>query len=188
MAKASFSLITVISPGALASPSRMGVAPTTTRTAASSGARGARVPRTTRESRARRSALSFAKSREVRRGAMMEFDSDDIAYRPTTGVRRLHETPLIAASESSLMGYGALVEDPHNFPIEIVRWPAQGWRQIDANSGNQGGVTQVYSTSGGRARRCMRATTRLGTATCSAGAIGPKRPRTAAPRPVVNVR
>jgi ureidoglycolate lyase len=73
---------------------------------------------------------------------MMEFDSDDIAYRPTTGVRRMHETPLVAASESSLIGYGALVDDPHNFPIEIVRWPAQGWRQIDANSGNQGGVTE----------------------------------------------
>ena len=73
---------------------------------------------------------------------MMEFDSDDIAYRPTTGVRRMHETPLVAASESSLMGYGTLVDDPHNFPIEIVRWPARGWRQIDANSGNQGGITE----------------------------------------------
>ena len=73
---------------------------------------------------------------------MMGFDSDDIAYRPTTVVRRMHEAPLIAASERSLMGYGTLVDDPHNFPMEIVRWPAQGWRQVDANSGNQGGVTE----------------------------------------------
>lgn len=72
----------------------------------------------------------------------MEFDPDEIAYAPTTGVRRMHETPLIAASASSLRGYGALVEDPDDFPIEIVRWPAQGSRPIDLNSGNQGGVTE----------------------------------------------
>jgi ureidoglycolate lyase len=72
----------------------------------------------------------------------MEFDPTEIAYTPTIGVRRMHETPLVAASESSLMGYGALVDDPHGFPIEISRWPAQGWRPIDANSGNQGGVTR----------------------------------------------
>jgi ureidoglycolate lyase len=72
----------------------------------------------------------------------MEFDPGDMSYTPTTGVRRMHETPLVAAAESSLSGYGALVDDPKNFPIEIARWPAQGWRPIDANSGNQGGVTE----------------------------------------------
>jgi ureidoglycolate lyase len=72
----------------------------------------------------------------------MEFNPDDISYVPTTGVRRVHETPLIAASERSLEGYGALVDDPRAFPIEIVRWPAQGWRPVDANSGDQGGVTE----------------------------------------------
>ena len=69
-------------------------------------------------------------------------DLDVIAYRPTTGVRRTHETPLVVASDESLKGYGALVDDPKNFPIEIVRWPQQGWRPIDANSGDQGGVTE----------------------------------------------
>jgi ureidoglycolate lyase len=72
----------------------------------------------------------------------MEFDPAGISYTPTVGVRRMHETPLVAASESSLAGYGALVDDPKTFPIEISRWPAQGWRPIDANSGNQGGVTE----------------------------------------------
>ena len=67
---------------------------------------------------------------------------DDIAYVPTTGVRRTHETPLVAATDASLEGYGKLVDDPKTFPIEIVRWPQQGWRPIDANSGDQGGVTQ----------------------------------------------
>jgi ureidoglycolate lyase len=73
---------------------------------------------------------------------MMEFDPTEIAYTPTTGARRIHETPLVAATEESLAGYGCLVDDPHGFPIEIVRWPAQGWRRVDLNSGDQGGVTE----------------------------------------------
>jgi len=72
----------------------------------------------------------------------MDFDPTEISHTPTIGVRRMHETPLVAASESSLSGYGALVDDPHGFPIEISTWPPQGWRPIDANCGNQGGVTE----------------------------------------------
>ena len=65
-----------------------------------------------------------------------------IAYLPTTGVRRVVQTPLVAATDESLAGYGRLVDDPSSFPIEIVRWPAQGWRTVDENSGDQGGVTE----------------------------------------------
>ena len=72
----------------------------------------------------------------------MDFDPKEVAYIPTTGVRQVYETPLIAASDESLKGYGCLVETPTTFPIEIVRWPAQGWRSIDDNSGDQGGVTE----------------------------------------------
>jgi hypothetical protein len=72
----------------------------------------------------------------------MQIDLRQIAYTPSTGVRRIHETPLIAASPESLAGYGRLVDNPREFPIEIVRWPAQGWRAIDKNSGDQGGVTE----------------------------------------------
>jgi ureidoglycolate lyase len=72
----------------------------------------------------------------------MDIDLDDIAYVPTTGVRRVHETPLVIATAASLEGYGCLVDTPAGFPIEIVRWPAQGWRPVDKNSGDQGGVTE----------------------------------------------
>ena len=72
----------------------------------------------------------------------MDFDRGEIAYVPTTGVRTIHETPVVQATEASLAGFGALVADPHAFPIEIVRWPAGGWRPVDANSGDQGGVTE----------------------------------------------
>ena len=66
----------------------------------------------------------------------------EFAYNPSMGVRREHETKVVAATAASLAGYGCLVEDPKTFPIEIVRWPAQGWRPIDENSGDQGGVVE----------------------------------------------
>ena len=72
----------------------------------------------------------------------MDFDLSSISYPPTTGVRRVCETPCVVASADSLKGYGCLVDDPHAFAIEIVRWPAQGWRPVDTNSGDQGGITQ----------------------------------------------
>jgi hypothetical protein len=72
----------------------------------------------------------------------MDIDTGAIAYIPSTGARRVHDTPLLVASEASLAGYGYLVDDPHACKIEIVRWPAQGWRSIDANSGDQGGVAE----------------------------------------------
>jgi len=72
----------------------------------------------------------------------VDISLDQLAYIPSTGARRVHETPLVAATNESLAGYGCLVDDPKSFRIEIVRWPAQGWRPIDANSGDQGGVTE----------------------------------------------
>ena len=72
----------------------------------------------------------------------MDIAELDFAYTPTTGVRQAHETPVVQATDETLKGYGHLVEDPSQCAIEIVRWPAQGWRSIDANSGDQGGVTE----------------------------------------------
>ena len=72
----------------------------------------------------------------------MDFDIGEIAYPPTTGVSRLCAAPLVEATDESLAGYGLLVDDPAACTIEIVRWPAQGWRPIDANSGDQGGVAE----------------------------------------------
>jgi hypothetical protein len=42
----------------------------------------------------------------------MEFNTAEIAYTPTMGVRRLHETPLVAASEANLKGYVIAVGTP----------------------------------------------------------------------------
>jgi hypothetical protein len=73
---------------------------------------------------------------------MDSIDPAEIAYVPSTGVRKMHKAPLVLATEESLEGYGHIVRDPKSFQIEITRWPAQGRRPIDKNSGDQGGVTE----------------------------------------------
>lgn len=54
---------------------------------------------------------------------------------------KIIELPLVAATPESLAGYGRLVDDYAVAEIEIVTWPAQGWRPVDAGTGNEGGVT-----------------------------------------------
>ncbi|MBX3654565.1 MAG: ureidoglycolate lyase [Ramlibacter sp.] len=50
--------------------------------------------------------------------------------------------PVVKATPESLRGYGLLVGDPKQHKVEIVRWPAQGWRGVDIDSGNEAGTTQ----------------------------------------------
>ena len=50
--------------------------------------------------------------------------------------------PVVDASPESLAGYGRLVHDPDDVAIEIVRWPAKGWRPVDPDSGDEGGTTE----------------------------------------------
>jgi hypothetical protein len=50
--------------------------------------------------------------------------------------------PVVDATAESLAGYGTLVDDPERQKIEIVRWPAQGWRPVDLDSGDEGGTTE----------------------------------------------
>ena len=57
------------------------------------------------------------------------------------GLRRVR-MPVVAATAESLAGYGRPIDDPYQHRIEIVRWPAQGWRPVDDDSGDEGGTTQ----------------------------------------------
>ena len=50
-----------------------------------------------------------------------------------------HHVPLIRATDASVKGYGWLVDDPDKCALEITRWPAQGWRPVDEDSGDEGG-------------------------------------------------
>jgi hypothetical protein len=55
---------------------------------------------------------------------------------------RVVETPLVVATAENLAGYGELVRDPKTHRVEIVRWPAQGRRPVDRDSGDEGGTTE----------------------------------------------
>ena len=50
--------------------------------------------------------------------------------------------PVVDATAESLAGYGVLVDDPERQKVEIVRWPAHGWRPVDLDSGDEGGTTE----------------------------------------------
>ncbi len=50
--------------------------------------------------------------------------------------------PIVDATAEALLAYGRLVADPDECRIEIVRWPAQGSRPIDAGTGDQAGTTE----------------------------------------------
>ena len=57
------------------------------------------------------------------------------------GLRRVI-MPVIDATPAELESYGRLVDDPADCEIEIVRWPAQGRRPVDPDSGDEGGTTE----------------------------------------------
>ena len=56
--------------------------------------------------------------------------------------RPVLDVPLVEATDKNVQGYGRLVDDPDLCDIEIVKWPAQGWRPVDDGTGDEGGVTE----------------------------------------------
>eukprot|EP00940_MAST-03C_sp_MAST-3C-sp2_P001385 g1385.t1 len=55
--------------------------------------------------------------------------------------------PIQIATEASLKGLGRLVKDPAAFTteektFEIKKWPAQGWRSLDLETGDEAGTTE----------------------------------------------
>ncbi|MEP6547830.1 MAG: ureidoglycolate lyase [Gammaproteobacteria bacterium] len=57
------------------------------------------------------------------------------------GLKRV-QMPLVDATPETIKPYGRLVDHPEECRVEIVRWPAQGTRPIDADSGDQAGTTE----------------------------------------------
>ncbi|UCH41502.1 MAG: ureidoglycolate hydrolase, partial [Gammaproteobacteria bacterium] len=53
-----------------------------------------------------------------------------------------HDVPLVVADDDTVQGFGCLVDDADDFEIEIVQWPAQGWRPVDAGTGDEGGTVE----------------------------------------------
>lgn len=57
------------------------------------------------------------------------------------------DIPIRIATAESLDGYGHLLESPDQIDVEIVTWPAQGWRPVDEGTGNEAGTTEGTFTS-----------------------------------------
>ena len=55
---------------------------------------------------------------------------------PTVGM------PVVDGTDANLKGYGRLVQDPADCKVEIVRWPAQGTRPVDEDTGDEAGTTK----------------------------------------------
>ncbi len=55
---------------------------------------------------------------------------------------KTHSVPLIEATDEAVSAYGCLVDHPDDIDIEIVTWPAQGWRPIDEGTGNEAGYVE----------------------------------------------
>lgn len=54
----------------------------------------------------------------------------------------LHEVAWVQATEQSLQGYGHFIDDFASAQVQIVTWPAPGWRPVRAGTGNEGGTTE----------------------------------------------
>lgn len=54
--------------------------------------------------------------------------------------------PIVKASPETLAGYGTIVypQDFDTYKVQVVTWPASGWRQVEPGTGNEGGTTQGH--------------------------------------------
>lgn len=71
----------------------------------------------------------------------------DAKEKPSLG---LCHVPLIDATDQTVEGFGRLVDDPDSCEIEIVQWPAQGWRPIDDGTGDEAGWVEGVFHGGWR--------------------------------------
>ena len=72
---------------------------------------------------------------------MAQSAPDYLNPRIPAGLRRV-TLPVLEATDQNLEGYGLLFDDPDRVEVEIVRWPAPGWRPVDPDCGDEGGTTE----------------------------------------------
>src|SRR5262249_37190231 len=95
-----------------------------------------------------RSSCSSARSRRRQRASIAAFapsppmPSFDYLNPDLPADLRRVTMRIVDASVETLAGYGRLVDDRAECEVEIVRWPAQGWRPVDDDSGDEAGTTE----------------------------------------------
>ena len=72
----------------------------------------------------------------------MSLTNTGAALKRNTAPARAVYRELVTATPQNLAGFGHLVSDYAAAEIEIVTWPALGWRPVDAGTGNEGGTTE----------------------------------------------
>ena len=60
----------------------------------------------------------------------------------TRSALSIHDVPLVAATAENFRDYGRLERSFEAAEVEIVTWPAPGWRPVDPDTGNQGGLAE----------------------------------------------
>ncbi len=54
----------------------------------------------------------------------------------------LYYIPVVKGTAESLQGYGRIVEDKDSAIVDIVTWPALGWRKVVPGTGNEAGTSK----------------------------------------------
>ena len=86
--------------------------------------------------------------------------------------------PIVRATDTALQGYGRLVTEARDNAVEIVRWPKQGWRPVDDDSGNEGGTVEGEFVSEWRGDILFGRNTAVGGEYVLAYAVAPADART----------
>lgn len=55
--------------------------------------------------------------------------------------------PIVDANDDNIASYGRMFDRESDVTVEIVRWPAVGWRPVDRDTGDQGGTTEGTFTA-----------------------------------------
>lgn len=63
---------------------------------------------------------------------------------PQNAKYKVHYAKAVKATPETLKGYGTIVPlaDFDSYKVKIATWPAQGWRQVQPGTGNEGGTVE----------------------------------------------
>lgn len=67
---------------------------------------------------------------------------DSREKQPSLNDVNIHDVSVIHATKENFEKFGNIVTDYDAEKVEIKVWPAPGWRKVDANTGDEGGITE----------------------------------------------
>lgn len=75
------------------------------------------------------------------------FTKENFRYPDLKGGLSVHSVPLLEATNENLVGFGFVISSSDERTVgkknfEIVKWPVQGWRQLDPGTGDEAGTTE----------------------------------------------